>query len=48
MKRIYPLAAEKILYSHVELPTLGGHRLANNKQKYSSKLGATTDIKVII
>lgn len=43
---VFPRAAEKVVYSHVVAPTLGGHRLANLPTKYAAmNLTATTDIK---
>lgn len=46
MYRIYPRCRGNIVASHVELPVLGGQRLANNLEKYTSNLGAATDVKV--
>ncbi|RYY83381.1 hypothetical protein EON63_11345 [archaeon] len=44
--RVYPRCRGSIVSSHVDLPVMGGHRLANNTEKYTSNVGAATDVKV--
>eukprot|EP01031_Cornospumella_fuschlensis_P033519 gene33519-40554_t len=45
MYRVYPRCRGSIVFSHLELPVLGGQRLANNTEKYTSNIGASTDVK---
>jgi hypothetical protein len=48
MQRLYPkISSQKILANHVELPTLGGHRLSNTTAKYATHLSSKTEIEVM-
>jgi hypothetical protein len=46
IRQLYPLVSgNRIVYSHVEPPVLGGSRLANNTAKYTANFSAQTEIQ---
>lgn len=47
LQRLYPMVQDdKILQTHLELPVIGGQKLANDTAKFAAALSAQTEIKV--
>jgi hypothetical protein len=45
LREIYPRCS-KVVHCHLELPVLGGHRLANTPGKFNAQIRAMTDVQV--
>eukprot|EP00981_Chlorochromonas_danica_P003978 scaffold753_cov164-Ochromonas_danica.AAC.8 len=44
LHEVYPLCAQRHVFSHCEVPTLGGHRLANTASKLAGQFSARTEV----